>query len=150
VFAKTERNGDVTLELLNDPSSVTVPLHLAAGMNTIEFSNPAAYAPDFEAIKVGYIGETGTLTFNRVQVNSTAVYPVLIEYCDGTSGATGRSATITVNGTVVQTVVFTPTRSFSMPGTVTAYLPLHAGTNTVEFSDPSAYAPDLNSITVSQ
>ena len=171
-----------------NPGSVTVPLPLRAGANTIEFSNSSAYAPDFEAItvpsaattsttdylaasssstlaggavvqscsactggeKVGYVGEGGTLTLNGVSASSAGTYPVLIEYCDGSSGDTGRSATITVNGVVVQTVVFTPTGSFSTPGTVTVYLPLNAGSNTVEFSDASAYAPDFNGITVSQ
>ena len=98
--------------------------------------------------KVGYVGDGGTLTVNGVSAPSTGVYPVVIEYCDGTSGDTGRAATITVNGVVVQTNVFTPTGSFSTPGTVTAYLPLNAGANTVEFSDASAYAPDFNGITV--
>ncbi|MGH3155357.1 MAG: alpha-galactosidase D, partial [Streptosporangiaceae bacterium] len=100
--------------------------------------------------KVGYVGEGGTLTVNGVDASAAGVYPVAIEYCDGSSGDTGRSATITVNGVVVQTIVFTPTGSFSTPGTVTAYLPLNAGSNTVEFSDASAYAPDFNGITVSQ
>jgi alpha-galactosidase len=100
--------------------------------------------------KVGFVGDGGTLTFNGVGASAAGVYPVQVEYCDGTSGDTGRSATITVNGVVVQTIVFTPTGSFSTPGTVTAYLPLNAGSNTVEFSDASAYAPDFNGITVSQ
>ena len=100
--------------------------------------------------KVGYVGDGGTLTFNGVDAITAGVHPVLIEYCDGSSGDTGRSATITVNGVVVQTIVFTPTGSFTTPGTITAYLPLDAGSNTVEFSDASAYAPDFNDITVSQ
>jgi alpha-galactosidase len=100
--------------------------------------------------KVGYVGDGGTLTFNGVSAPAPGVYPVQVEYCDGSSGDTGRSATITVNGVVVQTIVFTPTGSFTTPGTVTAYLPLNAGANTVEFSDASAYAPDFNGITVSQ
>jgi hypothetical protein len=33
---------------------------------------------------------------------------------------------------------------------VTAYLPLSADSNTIEFSDASAYPPDFNGITVSQ
>jgi len=98
--------------------------------------------------KVGYVGDGGTLTFNGVDASSAGVYPVQIEYCDGSSGDTGRSATITVNGVVAGTIVFTPTGSFTTPGTVTAYLPLAAGSNTVEFSDSSAYAPDFNGITV--
>ena len=101
--------------------------------------------------KVGYVGNgSGTLTFNSVNVSSAGVYPVQIVYCDGTSGTTGRSATFTVNGVVVQTNVFTPTGGFSTQGTVTDYLPLKAGANTVEISNGSAYAPDFNAIVVSQ
>jgi alpha-galactosidase len=101
--------------------------------------------------KVGYVGNgSGTLTFNDVDVSAAGVYPVQIVYCDGTSGDTGRSATFTVNGTVVQTNVFTPTGGFSTPGTVTDYVPLQAGENTVEISNGSAYAPDFNSIIVDQ
>jgi hypothetical protein len=98
--------------------------------------------------KVGYIGEGGTLIYNDVDANSSGVYPVQIEYCDGTSGDTGRSATLTVNGVVIQTITFAPTGSFATPDTVTADLPLREGSNTIEFSDASAYAPDFNSITV--
>ncbi|HET9171062.1 MAG TPA: CBM35 domain-containing protein [Actinospica sp.] len=101
--------------------------------------------------KVGYVGNgSGTLTYNNVTVSSAGVYPVQIVYCDGTSGTTGRSATFTVNGTVVQTNVFTPTGGFSTPGTVTDYLPLKAGSNTIEISNGSAYAPDFSAIVVNQ
>jgi hypothetical protein len=31
---------------------MTIPLHLTAGTNTIEFSNPSSYAPDFDRILV--------------------------------------------------------------------------------------------------
>lgn len=101
--------------------------------------------------KVGYVGNgSGTLTFNSVTVTNAGVYPVQIVYCDGTSGTTGRSATITVNGVVVQTNVFTPTGGFSTQGTVTDYLPLKAGANTIEISNGSAYAPDFDALVVNQ
>ena len=100
--------------------------------------------------KVGFVGNnSGTVTFS-VSASKAGVYPVQIVYCDGTSGTTGRSATFTVDGTAVQTNVFTPTGGFSTPGTVTDYLPLQAGTNTIEISNGSAYAPDFNSIVVNQ
>jgi alpha-galactosidase len=171
-----------------NPGATTVSLPLAAGENTVKFSNSSAYAPDFDAItvptaattstttylaasssntlaggavvqscsactggqKVGDVGDgSGTLTFNGVNAGAAGVYPVQIVYCDGTTGDTGRSATFTVNGVVVQTNVFTPTGGFATPGTVTAYLPLKSGSNTVEISNGSAYAPDFNSIIVS-
>ena len=101
--------------------------------------------------KVGFVGNgSGTLTYNSVNVTKAGVYPVQIVYCDGTAGTTGRSATFTVNGVVVQTNVFTPTGGFSTPGTVTDYLPLKAGANTIEISNGSAYAPDFNAIVVNQ
>ena len=101
--------------------------------------------------KVGFVGNgSGTLTYNNVTAAKAGVYPVQIVYCDGTSGTAGRSATFTVNGVVVQTNVFTPTGGFSTPGTVTDYLPLKAGSNTVEISNGSAYAPDFNAIVVNQ
>ncbi len=101
--------------------------------------------------KVGYVGDgSGTLTFTGVNAAAAGVHPVQIVYCDGTSGTTGRSATLTVNGVVVQTNVFTPTGSFSTPGTVTAYLPLQAGANTIEISNGSAYAPDFSGIVLEQ
>lgn len=43
---------------------------------------------------------------------------------------------------------FTPTGSFSTVGTLTIMLALSAGSNTIEFSNPSAYAPDFDRIIV--
>jgi alpha-galactosidase len=100
--------------------------------------------------QVGYVGGGGTLTFNGVTANTAGTYPVTIAYSDGSSGDTGRPATVTVNGSTTQTVVFTPTGGFSTPGTVTVYLPLNTGSNTVEFSDASAYTPDFDDISLAQ
>jgi hypothetical protein len=101
--------------------------------------------------KVGYVGNgSGTLTFNDVDVSAAGVYPVQIVYCDGTSGDTGRSATFTVNGTVVQTNVFTPTGGSQHARHGDRLLPLKAGENTIEISNGSAYAPDFSSIVVDQ
>ena len=90
----------------------------------------------------------GTLTFNGVDVGSSGNYQVQVDYLDGTAGTTGRSTTVTVNGTAVQTFADTPTGSFQNPGSVTLSLPLKAGSNTIELSYPSAYAPDFDAVTV--
>jgi hypothetical protein len=94
--------------------------------------------------KVGYVGAGGTLTFNGVTVPSSGTYQVSIAYLDGS----GRQADISVNGGASQTVSFTPTGSFDTVGVVTLPLALTAGSNTIEFANPTAYAPDFDRIIV--
>jgi hypothetical protein len=96
--------------------------------------------------KVGYVGEGGTLTFNAVTAPSPGTYEVTIAYCDGS--ATGRQATVSVDGAAAQTLSFTPTGSFTTVGTMTVALQLAAGANTIEFANPAAYAPDFDRIIV--
>jgi hypothetical protein len=95
---------------------------------------------------VGFVGQGGTLTFNDVSVPAAGTYQVTIAYLDGS--ATGRQAGLSVTGGTAQFVQFTPTGSFSTVGTLTVPLTLAAGSNTIEFSNPSAYAPDFDRIIV--
>src|SRR5207248_8530136 len=81
-----------------------------------------------------------------VTVASTGRYAVAIAYGDGST--TGRQAVVSVNGGPGQTIQFTPTGGFSTPGTMTVTLTLTAGTNTIQFGNPTAYAPDFDKITV--
>jgi Alpha galactosidase A/Alpha galactosidase C-terminal beta sandwich domain/Alpha-galactosidase, CBM13 domain len=96
--------------------------------------------------KVGYVGNGGTLTFNGITAPVTGSYQVAIGYCDGST--TGRQAVVSVNGGAGQTLQFTPTGSFGTPGTMTVTLTLNAGTNTIGFANPAAYAPDFDKISV--
>jgi Alpha galactosidase A/Alpha galactosidase C-terminal beta sandwich domain/NPCBM-associated, NEW3 domain of alpha-galactosidase/Alpha-galactosidase, CBM13 domain len=96
--------------------------------------------------KVGFVGSGGTLTFNGVTAPAAGSYQVTIAYLDGS--ATGRQAMISVTGGTPQMVSFTPTGSFSTVGTMTVPLQLTAGSNTIEFGNPSAYAPDFDRIIV--
>jgi hypothetical protein len=79
-----------------------------------------------------------------VTAPSAGTYNVTIAYCDGS--ATGRQATVSVNGGTAQTLSFAPTGSFAAVGTMTVQLSLQAGANTIEFANPSAYAPDFDRI----
>ncbi len=96
--------------------------------------------------KVGFVGEGGTLTFTGVTAPSAGSYQVTIAYLDGS--ASGRQADVSVNGGPPQLLSFTPTGSFSAVGTMTVSLPLTAGANTIEFSNPADYAPDFDRIIV--
>ena len=95
--------------------------------------------------KVGFVGSGGTLTFNGVTAPSAGTYDMTIYYLNGPPS---RDAVITVNGVDVQTLSFTPTTDFNTVGTVTVPVPLVAGANTIEFSNPAAFAPDFDRIAV--
>ena len=94
--------------------------------------------------KVGYVGNGGTLTFNGVTAPSDGTYNVTIAYLDGE----GRQATVSANGGPTQLLSFTPTGDFNTLGTMTITLHLTTGDNTIEFANPSAYAPDFDRILV--
>lgn len=94
--------------------------------------------------KVGYVGAGGTLTFNGVTVPASGTYDVAIAYLD----AAGRQAAVSVDGAAPTTVQFTPTADWNTVGTVTVPLHLVAGRNTIEFANPSDYAPDFDRILV--
>ncbi len=56
--------------------------------------------------------------------------------------------TISANGGAAQTLTVTPAGSFSAVGATTVAVPLAAGSNTIEFANPGAYAPDFGRIIV--
>ncbi len=95
---------------------------------------------------VGYIGNgdgttNGTLTITGISVPTTGTYIVPIMYIDGDSG---RSALITVNGGTPITVNFPSTGSWTSYSTYTISVPLNQGaSNTIEFSNPTGWAPDI-------
>ena len=171
--------------------TLSAPLTLAAGTNSIEFSNSSSWSPDIDRITlavtgssgttppntvaleaeassnqltggavvqscsgcsggqaVGYIGNnSGTLTVN-VSVATAGSYSLTIAYVNGDSSA--RTAQVTVDSGTPQTVSFQPTGSWSTPNNLTLSAPitLEAGANTIEFSNSSSWAPDIDKITV--
>jgi len=97
---------------------------------------------------VGYIGNnSGTLTVN-VNVAAPGSYNVSIAYVNGDSSA--RTAQVTVNSGTAQTISFPPTGSWNAPNNLTLSSPvaLNAGSNSIVFSNSSAWAPDIDKITL--
>ncbi|MEV6107938.1 CBM35 domain-containing protein [Streptomyces sp. NPDC051940] len=95
--------------------------------------------------KAGWIGNgaANTVTFGAVSAASGGSHQLTIAaLVNGT-----RSFTVTVNGGAPQTVSFTGT-SFATPITRAVTVTLNAGTNTIRFGNDTAYAPDLDQITV--
>jgi hypothetical protein len=96
---------------------------------------------------VGSIGNgaANTLTFNGVSATASGVKLATIAYVNGDS--TARRATLQVNGQTSTVVSFPPTGSWTTPGTVSVLLNLAKGsTNTLKFSNTTAWAPDVDAI----
>jgi alpha-galactosidase len=95
---------------------------------------------------VGNLGGNpqSTVTFDNVNVPVSGTYQMEIDYL--TQGQ--RSFFVSVNGNTAQELVLNG-YSFGTPTSTVINVPLHAGSNQVEFSNPTNYAPNLDSITIS-
>jgi len=96
--------------------------------------------------KVGYIGNGAAnyVTINNVDASAAGTKTLTISYL--LSGS--RSFYVSVNGGADQVVALTGT-SFSTVATKTISVTLKAGANTIKFHNDSAYAPDLDKISIS-
>jgi hypothetical protein len=146
--------GQATFEGFSAAATATAPplgtaYQAAAPGNTLAGGAVVqACATCYGGEKAGYVGEGGTLTFTNVTVPAAGTYKVTLVYCDGSTGTTGRQADVTVDGGTPRLVTFTPTGGFSTVGALTLSLPLTAGANRIELSNPAGYAPDFNEIIV--
>jgi alpha-galactosidase len=95
---------------------------------------------------VGNLGGNAqsTVTFDNVNVPVAGTYQMEIDYM--TQGQ--RSFFISVNGNTAQEVALNG-YSFGTPTSTVIQVPLHAGSNQVEFSNPTNYAPNLDSFIIS-
>jgi hypothetical protein len=93
---------------------------------------------------VGNLGGNSTVTFNNVVVPATGPYQMEIDYM--TQGQ--RSFFVSVNGNAAQEVALNG-YSFGTPTSAVIRVPLNAGSNQIEFSNPNNYAPNLDSIIIS-
>ena len=96
--------------------------------------------------KVGFIGNGAAnfVTVNGVQASTAGSKTLTITYLLGGS----RSFFVSVNGGTAVEVKLTGT-SFSTPVTTTITVNLNAGSNTIKFGNDTAYAPDLDKVSVS-
>ena len=94
--------------------------------------------------KISYLGSGGTATFTGVTEATAGSYTMTVSFM---SVGQARSAVVTVNG-VNQTVSFPETPDYNTVVTKNVTVQLKAGSNTIEFSNPSAGAPNLDRIVV--
>jgi hypothetical protein len=95
---------------------------------------------------VGNLGGNpqSAVTFDNVNVPVTGIYQMEIDYM--TQGQ--RSFFVSVNGNTAKELDLNG-YSFGTPTSTVIQVPLHAGSNQIEFSNPSNYAPNLDSIIIS-
>jgi hypothetical protein len=96
--------------------------------------------------KVGNIGGAGTLVVDGVTVPRAGEYDLTIGYVDGSDG---RWATMSVNGGSGTVVKFAGTRddNWNTLHAKTVQVTLRAGENTIAFSAPGGYGPDIDTVT---
>ncbi len=96
--------------------------------------------------KVGYLGlgANNNVTFNNIRVPRTGIYEMQVDYL--TSGP--RALLFTVNGGPFITLNVGG-GSFNLPAATTVPVELHAGSNSIQFGNPTSYPPDLDRIIVS-
>jgi hypothetical protein len=103
-------------------------------------------SPDLSGgVKVGNVGMGGTLTFNNVVVPSSGTYNVTFFYENGDAS---RSANISINGGSTTALTFGPSGSWTTLASKTIAVALQSGTNSIAISNPTASAPDFDSLVV--
>lgn len=125
------------------------------GGTAVTTSNAAASGGKY----VGYIGmgSANTLRFNNISVPAAGTYRMVVTYANGELGAgasnynsniVDRSADISVNGGTAKKVYFRNTLGWSNYRTTVVDVTLQVGSNTITFSNSSAYAPDIDKIDI--
>lgn len=98
--------------------------------------------------KVGYVGNGAgnTLTFNGVTVEKAGTYTLVLYYCSGEN----RTVRLSVNGGEAITMTKLNSGDFARPAAAEIEVELAAGENTITFSNPTYYAPDIDMIAISK
>jgi hypothetical protein len=96
-------------------------------------------------VKAVYVGMGGTVTFNHVVVPTAGAYNVTFLY---ENGGASRNANISVNGSNTMAVAFGGSGSWTTLASKTIAVTLPAGSNSIAIANPTAYAPDFDSLVV--
>lgn len=94
--------------------------------------------------KVGFVGNSGAIQFNGINVQRTNTYTLTIYYCS----AELRYALMSIDGASGTQLSFSSTGSYDTPGPLTVSIKLYAGSNTIKFYNPSGWAPDFDRIVI--
>lgn len=94
--------------------------------------------------KIGNVGSGGSVQFNNITASSAGTHRMTFTY----TSADPRSVRITVNGTVLTTASLPDSGGWEFVNKWSVDVPLVAGNNTIKFDNPSAFAPDIDALTI--
>ncbi len=97
---------------------------------------------------VGYVGtnagKSGTLTINGVTAPKAGLYRVLVAYANGDQ--VDRQADVAVDGAAGGTVNFPRGKDYNTIQVAPMTVLLQQGTNSITFSNPNAYGPNISAL----
>ena len=101
-------------------------------------------------------GAANSLQFNNVRVPSGGTYRMVVHFANAENKGShdyniqvvDRYADIRVNGGPAKRVYFRNTFAWNVYRTTVVDVELKAGTNTIKFSNDSAYAPNIDKIEI--
>jgi Alpha-galactosidase, CBM13 domain len=129
------------------PSPNAVTYEAEASGNTMPGAKVMSCSGCSGGRKVGDIGkDMGWLRFNGVTAGAAGSAMMVIGYVNG--GSNVRTAQLIVNGAAPITLSFAQTADWSTTGWLAVRVNLRAGGNTLEFTNSTSAAPDVDRITV--
>ena len=112
--------------------------------NTLAGGARAASSTELSCgLKAGYVGMGGTLTFDNLMASMSGIYNVTFFYENGDAS---RDADISINGGAATPLTFGTSGSWTTLASLTISASLRSGSNHITISNPTAYAPDFDSL----
>ncbi|WP_405013904.1 RICIN domain-containing protein [Kitasatospora sp. NBC_01539] len=145
--ATVPAGGSVLLTVTGTEAAATTYEAEAAGNTRTGTAAVAACPGCSGGSQVGHVGNGASLTLRSVTAATAGVHLATLAYVNG--DATARTATLQVGGQAPTVVSFPPTGSWSTVGSVSVLVSLaKGGGNTLAFTNPAAWTPDLDAVTV--
>lgn len=157
----TDESDAVNLDYLEISPNTTAINSYEAESNSNVLGGTAIVTDDAAASGgkyVGYIGNgaSNTLQFNDITAPKAGKYRMVVTFANAevkgehsyNNNVVERVATITVNGDQAQSPNFFNTRQWNNYKTMVFDVNLKAGTNTIKFTNASAYAPNIDRIQI--
>ena len=118
-----------------------------ARKRTVGPASGGAVAGNVGTGTTGGAAVNGTVTFSGITAGTAGTFTMTIFYIDGSAAGQGRTTDVSVNG-VTAALKLPVTTDWTTVASVKVQVNLKAGANTIVFSNPNAFAADIDKINV--